>query len=710
MKKNIQNIFLFFLITINSLQAQQQKNKYVGVGYSVWFSNFHGNTKYYHDKTRNPDGIFGHFGIAHWWGDPKISGTENDYLLMHDNNPDKPNHKIIDNHANLLKEAGVDFIGLDLTNGNHDLIVKEAKAVCLRYTQRLNNVPVLKSPQIAFFARGKEGIDLFIDEVWNNPKYSKDIFFKYDGKPLILLNDPNNELSLLKEDKYKLFTIQKMWGLLKDTNKLWSYKQNVEGNRSQGFYSYNNWPEEMSVCAATQGNYVYNDLNPELTFGRKGRANSAYWDNQWTHVNNTNPSVLFIWSWNEWVSQNLAAEHDKGIFTDVYKYEYSADLEPDTEHGDLWYKKLKEEVRKYKTIVPNITLRDVNSGTWYFKYFIEEQPNNNQQLKRNFTQKFNWASGKHYQMITGDFNNDGFNDIGLRNTNTGLIHLTHKYKNLFHFNNNENVKWVSGDHYQIFTGDFNNDGMTDIGMRDSNNGVWYFRLKAGQNDYSYPVQKTFKWITGSHYQPIVGDFNNDGVTDIGMRDSANGIWYFRLKSQNYDDYTFPIQKTFKWAVGSHYQPFAAQCNLEDNFIDIGMRNPDTGDIYIRLGNENLDYNTNQQIFKGKSGNNYDISMFDVKEFMPNQRSKDFNNSSGYLEFENTFDESDFNVYPNPSSTEINLSGLTNDLKTLVYIYDIKGRLILETYEALNIDISKLKPGIYIVKTNYNSLHTTFVKL
>jgi murein DD-endopeptidase MepM/ murein hydrolase activator NlpD len=89
------------------------------------------------------------------------------------------------------------------------------------------------------------------------------------------------------------------------------------------------------------------------------------------------------------------------------------------------------------------------------------------------------------------------------------------------------------------TGDWNGDGKTDIGLRRISTGMWYFRTGPTWN------QTTVSWDPGkgTDLQPVTGDWNGDGKTDIGLRRISTGMWYFR---------TGPTwnQTTVSWSAGA----------------------------------------------------------------------------------------------------------------------------------------------------------------
>ena len=66
------------------------------------------------------------------------------------------------------------------------------------------------------------------------------------------------------------------------------------------------------------------------------------------------------------------------------------------------------------------------------------------------------------------------------------------------------------------------------------------------------------------------------------------------------------------------------------------------------------------------------------------------------------------TYPNPTENFINLS--VNHSNYSIYIYDILGGKILETFETKKIDISNLETGTYFIKiTNLNNNSAKAIK-
>lgn len=121
--------------------------------------------------------------------------------------------------------------------------------------------------------------------------------------------------------------------------------------------------------------------------------------------------------------------------------------------------------------------------------------------------------------ITGDFNGDGVSDVGVYNKAAGNVTVAISNKSSF----TSASIWINSLAYssaaQVFTGDFNGDGLIDIGV--FNDGNWSFAVSDGTQfisksewDTSFGVGKT----------PVISDFNHDGLTDIGVFTKDTGLW------------------------------------------------------------------------------------------------------------------------------------------------------------------------------------------
>jgi hypothetical protein len=129
---------------------------------------------------------------------------------------------------------------------------------------------------------------------------------------------------------------------------------------------------------------------------------------------------------------------------------------------------------------------------------------------------------------TGDMNNDGISDLILRNSNgdVSIWYLnSNGYKSSESYVTNINTQWqIQG------VGDFNKDGKNDFLWRNSNTGenvIWYM------DGARFLGQSQIKTADNGFVVGGVGDFNRDGNIDILWRNAstnANVIWYMNNNS------------------------------------------------------------------------------------------------------------------------------------------------------------------------------------
>jgi hypothetical protein len=561
----------------------QEPNKFVGAMYSIWFDsvNRSGYRPIYPQDVSAPS--------FRYWGEPANGRYMSSDVYT------------INRHADELVELGVDFIFIDLSNSGFSEPLQYGATISLLETYQdrlLNGEPF---PRITFLVSLKQGNEIrdAYDLVYRN--YSSELFFNIGGKPLILVNNSCDA------PYSSYFTCKPTWGLSSATD--WSFMDATP----QSVYLNHDWSEQMPVSAAQQTSF----MNAQDAHGRKydymAGQNNGYegqnFDDQWNEAFKNSPTFILVKSYNEWTAQKLTSAHQsacnmQSCYTDQYNREFSSDIEPmktcrDStceSHGSLYYDLMKYQIEKFKSTTANMILRDDSSGSWVFRYGRGAKETD----VTNYAKIFNWAKGSHYQMITGDFNDDGLNDIGMRDSNTGRWHFAFNNGNHV-YHNTRDFNWVSGSQYQPVVGDFNGDNRTDIALRNSSNGRWYFAFFNGTNYYNNT--RNFSWASGDHYQPLVGDFNNDNRTDIALRNTSNGRWYFAFFDGKK---SYHNTRNFNWASGDQYQPFTGDFNC-DNKLDIGLRNTITGNIYLTRFDGSLAY-INEHNYKWKPGQNIHISI------------------------------------------------------------------------------------------------------
>lgn len=587
--------------TAQTLQASfpsySSTNKYVGIMYATWFNHVH-------TMNRGVPPIYPDGNDATWryWGEPELGR----YLST--------DVSVINKHADQIVGAGVDFIIVDFTNGN--VLAEDRLNPTLTlldtYLDRLNkNIP---TPKVAFFSEGKikahvdsqnrpvpdgeNQVQALYERIYN--KYDSRLFFNHGGRPLLL--------TAIEEDKEHFagcslpfaekFECRGTAGL-KARSDGWSF---MDSSPLPVFYK-DLWPEEMAVSAAQQVNCMSCSSAHGRRWDFKANSNSSNegknFDDQWDQVFGTQPTFVLVRGWNEWTA--IRGMNDCGVcYVDAYSPEFSNDIEPmKGGHGNSYLLRMKEQISRYKRNSPNFIIRDPASGSWYFKYGRggEEFASN------NFTNTFpNWGAD-FYQPFVGDFNDDGRTDVGIRDVRNGIWHFGINYGN-GHYRDDDGYKtttFSAGANYQPFVGDFDNDGKTDIGMRDANTGIWFFWRKQheGGGEGAYGDQRSKNWEVGDKYEPYVGYFNDDNITDIGMRDKNTGMWLFWYGT-GYGE--FDKKQDFLWKDTNHpnYRSFVGDFDC-DGFTDIGLYDKDVRKLSLANSNHAGSYHHVDTYLWGKKG-------------------------------------------------------------------------------------------------------------
>ena len=129
-------------------------------------------------------------------------------------------------------------------------------------------------------------------------------------------------------------------------------------------------------------------------------------------------------------------------------------------------------------------------------------------------------------------------------------------------------------------GDFNGDALSDLGLHNSDNGNWEICL-SDQGEF----RAASDWLSGfgisKDWIPLGGDFNGDGKTDVGLYNNTNG----ELKIASSNGSAFTIVGTWVTFTDASYswQPFTGNFNA-DKYTDFGVYDKRNGEVRIALGN------------------------------------------------------------------------------------------------------------------------------
>jgi len=148
----------------------------------------------------------------------------------------------------------------------------------------------------------------------------------------------------------------------------------------------------------------------------------------------------------------------------------------------------------------------------------------------------------NWQIVgTGDFNNDGKDDVVWRNATTGdnaLWLMNGGITGIQSYPDVVTLPQVAGSNWQIVgTGDFNNDGKDDLVWSDTtggSNAMWLMNGTANPGVAFLPA------VTDPNWQIVTtGDFNNDGKDDLVWSDASSGNYAMWLMTATTYPTTYP---------------------------------------------------------------------------------------------------------------------------------------------------------------------------
>jgi hypothetical protein len=131
--------------------------------------------------------------------------------------------------------------------------------------------------------------------------------------------------------------------------------------------------------------------------------------------------------------------------------------------------------------------------------------------------------------VAGDWDGDGVTQIGVFRPSAGKWYLD--------LNGNGNWDGCTIDECSTFgmngdipvAGDWDGNGVTEIGVFRPITGKWYIDLNGNGQWDGCGVDECYTFGTAGDV-PVAGDWNNDGLGEIGVFRPSTGKWYFDLNS------------------------------------------------------------------------------------------------------------------------------------------------------------------------------------
>ncbi len=227
----------------------------------------------------------------------------------------------------------------------------------------------------------------------------------------------------------------------------------------------------------------------------------------------------------------------------------------------------------------DIVGRNAANGDWWVALSNGDGTFTNQKWTR-WSTSVNWTD-----VMVGDFNGDGRDDIVGRVASSGDWWIASSTGAAF--TNSKWTRWSTGVTWtDVMVGDFNGDGRDDIVGRVASSGDWWIGNSTGT---SFTNQKWTRWSTGVMWVDVmVGDFNGDGRDDIVGRAASSGDWWIASSTGT----SFTNQKWTRWSTGVTWVDVMVGDFNGDGRDDIVGRAASSGDWWI--GNSTGTAFTNQK--------------------------------------------------------------------------------------------------------------------
>ena len=245
---------------------------------------------------------------------------------------------VIRRHARMLADAGVDVVFLDATNTivYHDAI----QAVCEAFSDVRAQGGM--TPQVALF--GPFGDPFQTVEILYNSiykiNYHLELWFRWEGKPLILANPQPFEQTPEILNFFTFRTPQPSYFVGPTGPDQWGwlevYPQHIF-NSSAGI------AEQMTVGVAQNAvDGRLGSMSEARALGRSFHNHTFPADNsstpyglniqeQWERALEVDPQFVFVTGWNEWIAERFsefASIKLPVMFVDEFDWEHSRDIEP----------------------------------------------------------------------------------------------------------------------------------------------------------------------------------------------------------------------------------------------------------------------------------------------------------------------------------------------------------------------------------------------
>lgn len=278
---------------------------------------------------------------------------------------------VIRKHLVLIADAGVDFLFFDYTNG---VVYDREMQTFLDVAEDLKQHGVA-IPKLVFFVNVEpEKIDEKLYTRWYKPGKYDDMWFRWQGKPLIMSPIPTEAAKfankLLQAEISQYFTFRPTWAF-QDASKEPTKWRFMDKNPQRPALGPDSKIEQM-VVSKSLGGPIWDNM-------QKGGVSSTpthvpTYDNRWTSPENGQglffqyqweqaeqvaAPILLVTGWNEWTASvwetpgvvmlGHTTQKGEGHIVDEFNMDFNRDLEPmKGGYRDNYYWQFVANMRRYK--------------------------------------------------------------------------------------------------------------------------------------------------------------------------------------------------------------------------------------------------------------------------------------------------------------------------------------------------------------------------
>jgi hypothetical protein len=320
-----------------------------GIFYNTWHC-IAANATPVHDISLVLAGLqgWGDHGVFHYWDRPAAG-----YYCL------SQNDAVLQQHAELLRDAGLDFVFIDATNHAYvDARSHDTPGMILAPLDRMLAVwsAVPGAPRIVPWVpvvEAEESASVYtVDAMLTRLGAYPGMQLEYLGKPLVLITE-NEQYPVNATREAALatdYTVRRMWALYPDDGAPWSFLQPCQASPTsaepcaQRVAVNGAGIEQISISVAYQQTYMN---VPTATPKHRGLTFRKQFERafDWPET-----PIITITGWNEWIAQRQPCGHPAcpcstypdGCFIDQWDLEYSRDIEAgDNEMGDYYYRLMR---------------------------------------------------------------------------------------------------------------------------------------------------------------------------------------------------------------------------------------------------------------------------------------------------------------------------------------------------------------------------------